>query len=74
MLFNLTRKYGAISRLWLVNQPIVVIAAPELMQPILFSSKLITKSNQYDLYKPLFGDGLLNSTGENKVYLANQRS
>lgn len=61
---NEPRQYGDICRIWLANQPVVIITSPEFMKPILSSRTLITKSKEYRFFKPLTSEGLFDSTGK----------
>lgn len=63
-LLDMTRQYGAIRRFWVFDQVTIIIASPELMKPILSSRKLITKSIEYHLFKPMLSEGMLISTGK----------
>lgn len=42
----------------------LLVADPKMMEFVLSSQKLITKSVEYDFFFPWLGKGLLTSTGE----------
>lgn len=66
------RQYGDICRIWLANQPVVIITSPEFMKPILSSRRLITKSKEYRFFKPLTSEGLFDSTGKQFKVIVNK--
>jgi len=66
-MFHEARQYGDICRLWFLNRPFVLITSPEYMKPILSSTRLITKSKEYRFFKPLTSEGLIDSTGKEKI-------
>ena len=57
------KRYGPIYRLWLGPFPIVFIASPELMEPILSSSKSIDKPSEYLSAELLLGNAIFLRSG-----------
>jgi cytochrome P450 family 4 len=49
---------------WAGGRPVVVISTPELMEPILTSQKLITKSIEYSYLSPWLGNCMFLTTGQ----------
>ncbi|XP_046632812.1 cytochrome P450 4c3-like [Daphnia pulicaria] len=56
--FKWTKEHGSIYRVWFTIRPMVLLAAPELLEPILKSDRLITKAVEYDCFIPLLGKSL----------------
>jgi cytochrome P450 family 4 len=56
--------YGDMYVAWAGTRPIVAIAGPELMEPILSSTKLITKANEYSYLSAWLGNCLFLATGD----------
>ncbi|XP_057365351.1 cytochrome P450 4c3-like [Daphnia carinata] len=56
--FTWVRKYGGIYRVWFTVRPLVVIASPELMEPIFRSWKHISKGNSYEALTIVAGNSL----------------
>ncbi|KAI9552443.1 hypothetical protein GHT06_022809 [Daphnia sinensis] len=52
------KQYGSMYRVWFTVRPMVVIASPELLEPILSSNTLVTKADEYDCFIPLLGKSL----------------
>lgn len=50
-------------RIWLAQNPYIFTFHPEIVEPVLNSSKHITKSFDYELFVPWLGRGLLISNG-----------
>jgi len=50
-------------RMWLAQNPYILAFHPEIAEPVLNSSKHITKSFDYELFVPWLGRGLLISNG-----------
>ncbi|CAO1410710.1 unnamed protein product [Diamesa serratosioi] len=60
---NLIQKYGRFMKIWMMDDLMIVVLDPKDVEIILSSTKLITKSDDYDFMKPWLGEGLLTSTG-----------
>ncbi|XP_057367472.1 cytochrome P450 4c3-like [Daphnia carinata] len=58
------KKYGSIYRAWLTVHPVIFIASPELLEPILGSHLLISKPKEYQLLKAFIGNSLALITGD----------
>ncbi|KZS12292.1 Uncharacterized protein APZ42_022393 [Daphnia magna] len=58
------RKYGSIYRAWFTVHPVIFIASPELLEPILGSHSLISKPKEYQLLKAFIGNSLALITGD----------
>ena len=58
------RAHGPIYRAWAGGRPVVIISTPELMEPILTSHKLITKSIEYSYLSPWLGNCMFLTTGQ----------
>ncbi|XP_046632819.1 cytochrome P450 4c3-like isoform X2 [Daphnia pulicaria] len=52
------KKYGSIYRIWFTLRPVILLTAPELLEPILGTYKFIMKPGEYDIFTPFFGKGL----------------
>jgi len=61
--FDWIQNYGKIYRVWLGERPIVVISAPELMEPILCSNKFSTKAVEYSYLSSFLGNCTFLATG-----------
>nr|CAH0101782.1 unnamed protein product [Daphnia galeata] len=57
------QKYGPMYRVWLCTRPFVILSSPELVQKILASPKLITKSVDYSNFSNWLGNCMFTSTG-----------
>ncbi|XP_032792206.2 cytochrome P450 4c3 isoform X1 [Daphnia magna] len=57
--FDWIKQHGSIYRIWFTVRPMVVIASPELLEPILSSHTLATKADEYDCFIPLLGKSIL---------------
>ncbi|XP_013185532.2 cytochrome P450 4g15 [Amyelois transitella] len=60
---NYSAQYGPVVRAWLGNRLYVFIQNPDDIEVILNSQIHIEKSDEYDLFKPWLGEGLLISKG-----------
>ncbi|XP_071568025.1 cytochrome P450 4C1-like [Temnothorax nylanderi] len=49
---------------WLVSKPMINVYKPEHLEQIFPSTVNITKGEEYDMYRPWLGNGLLISTGK----------
>ncbi|KZS01917.1 Uncharacterized protein APZ42_001263, partial [Daphnia magna] len=56
--FDWIKQHGSIYRVWFTVRPMVGIASPELLEPILSSHTLVAKGNEYDCLIPLLGKSL----------------
>ena len=61
--FDWLQKYGGIYRAWGGTRPVVIVATPEFMEPILVSQKLITKAVEYSYLSPWLGNCMFLTTG-----------
>ncbi|EFX77956.1 hypothetical protein DAPPUDRAFT_320829 [Daphnia pulex] len=52
------KKYGSIYRIWFTLRPVILLTAPELLEPILGTYKFIMKPGEYDIFTPFFGKGM----------------
>ncbi|XP_046448962.1 cytochrome P450 4c3-like isoform X2 [Daphnia pulex] len=64
------QKYGPMYRVWLCTRPFIALSSPELVQKILASTKLITKSPDYSNFSSWLGNCMFTSTG---VHWKNRR-
>ncbi|KAF4530232.1 hypothetical protein B566_EDAN018350, partial [Ephemera danica] len=55
---------GKTTRIWIFNKAQIGIAGARDAEPILRSSKLITKSDSYKFLRPWLGDGLITADGD----------
>lgn len=63
-IFENSRKYGGIYRVWILQQLAVFSSDPQDLEVIFSSPHLITKNNLYELLTDWLGTGLLLSTGK----------
>nr|QST15028.1 CYP4BY4 protein [Diaphanosoma celebensis] len=56
-------QHGPIYKAWAGNRPVIVISDPELVEPILTSQKLISKSVEYSYLSPWLGNCMFLTTG-----------
>nr|CAH0107706.1 unnamed protein product [Daphnia galeata] len=52
------KKYGSIYRVWFGLRPVILLTAPELLEPILGTYKFIMKPGEYDIFTPFIGKGI----------------
>ena len=57
-------EHGPIYRAWAGPRPVVTIASPQLMEPILCSQKHITKGFEYSFLSSWLGDCMFLTTGQ----------
>lgn len=63
-IFENSRKYGGIYRVWILQQLAVFSSDPRDLEVVFSSPHLITKNNLYELLTDWLGTGLLLSTGK----------
>lgn len=61
---NYIKNHGKFVRVWLGNQLLLVMVDPKDVEVVLTSTKLITKSDEYEFLKPWLNTGLLTSTDQ----------
>jgi cytochrome P450 family 4 len=57
-------RYGPMYRGWIGPYPVVAIACPQLMEPILTSQQQITKASEYSFLNLWLGDCMFLTTGD----------